>query len=130
MIIICLIRLIVIKEQDCTKATRVPKSSVNFCGTLQPRLVISHLYRHSEIQSVVLEVLRVFERVMGQCRVGNEFRNTPAIANLCILCSINQLSYGMVVAVFKLVQQCISNFSNKWPVESSIILSFQYGCKH
>ena len=44
----------------------VPKSpSLNVCGTLQPRLVVSHLYRHFEIQSVILEVLHVLERVMG-----------------------------------------------------------------
>ena len=58
----------------------------------------------NQIESVVLEVLCVLDRVISQFRLEDEVGVTPIITSLCIVFNSKGGTFGVVVLIFKLVQ--------------------------
>ncbi len=48
----------------------------------QPWLGVFHMYRHSEIQSVILEVLCVVDWIVRECRVRDEFEISTSVVSI------------------------------------------------
>ena len=92
-----------------------------------------------ESKAVVLEVLTVLSRIVGQVSVGYEGTVAPPTSSFSISHSTNVFSFHCfskwnsvcgVAVVFQLVQHCNSNTALKWPVEVVIELSSHEAGKH
>ena len=95
-------------------------------------------FNNSEAKAVVLEVLMVLSRVVGQVNVCYEGMFTPPSSSLSVSHSTNdfnvfcisKFNFCGIVVVFQLIQHCNSNMALEWPFEVVIKLSSHQVGKH